>query len=356
MNQSQYQETIDVRSGQDFDRIAFETYLRQHLDGLPQEPLQVTQFPTGVSNLTYLIKCGNWEAVMRRPPFGQLPPKAHDMKREEGLLRKLSAAFPLVPKPYVSCEDKTVIGVPFYVMERKKGIVLDDQYLDNHVLSKEECRMISTAMVDTLSKLHQVDYKKSDLSYLGYPDGFLARQVHGWIKRYEQFQTDDLVIFERLANWLVNHIPVSTEATIIHNDYKINNMLLSHDLSQVVAVLDWEMATIADPLFDLGCALSYWVQEDDPDTLKNSLPSVTATPGFISRREFIHLYSLKTGKDIPSLQFYLTFNYFKLAIVFQQFYYRWKIGQVEDDRYGEFIGNVKDLMNYAYEVSEKKIQ
>lgn len=323
---------------------------------MPQEPLQVTQFPTGVSNLTYLIKCGHWEAVMRRPPFGQLPPKAHDMKREEGLLRKLSSAFSLVPKPYLFCEDKTVIGVPFYVMERKKGIVLDDDYLAHHQLSKEECRKISIAMVDTLSKLHQVDYQKADLAYLGYPEGFLTRQVHSWIKRYEQFQTDDLLIFERLANWLVNHIPVSHEATIIHNDYKINNMLLSYDLSQVVAVLDWEMATIADPLFDLGGALSYWVQEDDPDTLKNSLPSVTATPGFISRSEFIHLYALKTGKDIPSLHFYLTFNYFKLAIVYQQFYYRWKIGQVEDDRYGEFLDKVKDLMNYAYQVSENKIQ
>ena len=137
-------------------------------------------------------------------------------------------------------------------MERKKGIVLDDEYLDHHELSKEECRKISIAAVDTLSKLHQVDYQKADLADLGYPDGFLTRQVHSWIKRYEQFQTDDLVIFERLANWLVNHIPISTEATIIHNDYKINNMLLSHDLSEVVAVLDWEMATIADPLFDLG--------------------------------------------------------------------------------------------------------
>jgi aminoglycoside phosphotransferase (APT) family kinase protein len=355
MDKQEHQETIAVRNGEDFDREALKQYLIQHVEGLPEKPLDVTQFPTGVSNLTYLLQCGQWEAVMRRPPNGPLPPKAHDMKRESELLKRLHPVFPLVPKPYVYCEDPTVLGVPFYVMERKQGIVLNDDYLTGDLLSVEDCRRISYAMVDTLAELHQVDYRKAGLSDFGHPVGFLERQVQSWIKRYERFKTDDIGIFDKLSVRLSQSIPVSQEATIIHNDYKVNNMLFSDDSFRIEAILDWEMATVADPLFDLAGALGYWIQPDDPDPVKESLPAITAaTPGFLSRREFIERYSLKTGRDIPPFDFYMAFTYFKLAVVYQQIYYRWKTGQTQDKRFSFFINNVKHLMNYAYEVSINK--
>ncbi|WP_216829855.1 phosphotransferase family protein [Alkalihalobacterium elongatum] len=350
----QYSETIEIRKGEDFDQTALKQYLEVVIEGIPTGPLEVKQFPTGVSNLTYLIRCGDWEAVMRRPPSGPLPPKAHDMKRESEFLQRLYPAYQLVPKPYIYCEDKSIIGVPFYVMERKKGIVLNDQFPQGVKVTKELCETISNEVVDALAQLHQVDYKKVELSGFGHPDGFLERQVYGWIKRYERSKTDEVPYFEQLANWFVHHIPKSPDATIIHNDYKLNNMLLSKDLTQIEAVLDWEIATIADPLFDLAGALGYWMEEDDPETLTNSLPTVTTMPGFIKRSEFIHRYSLKTGRDIPSLHYYLAFTYFKLAVVLQQIFYRWKMGQTSDERFSEFDVRVKNLMIHAYEVSQKQ--
>ncbi|OLO37897.1 phosphotransferase family protein [Alkalihalophilus pseudofirmus] len=350
----QYVETIEIRKGEDFDQAALKQYLSGTVEGFPKGSFEVKQFPTGVSNLTYLIRCGDWEAVMRRPPSGPLPPKAHDMKRESEFLKRLYPAYQLVPKPYVYCEDTSILGVPFYIMERKKGIVLNDQFPDGYKVTTDLCEGISHAVVDALAQLHQVDYKKVDLANFGHPDGFLERQVNGWIKRYERSKTDDVPYFDQLANWFVRQIPKSPEPTIIHNDYKLNNMLLSRDLTQIEAVLDWEIATIADPLFDLAGALGYWMEEDDPDILKDSLPTVTVMPGFIKRRDFIHRYSLKTGRDIPSMHYYLAFTYFKLAVVLQQIFYRWKMGQTSDERFSKFDIRVKNLMIHAYEVSQKE--
>ena len=348
-------ETIPIREGEDFDRQAFETFLRENISNLPDEPMRVRQFPTGVSNLTYLIKVGDWEAVMRRPPDGPLPPKAHDMKRESRLLQKLSPHYPYVPKPYVFSEDKNIIGVPFYIMERKKGFVLDHEFPPGQSVTPDQLRALSHEVVNALAALHSVDYKEAGLSDFGYPEGFLQRQVNGWIARYEKYKTEDIANVEQLRHWFVDHIPMSNDSALIHNDYKLNNMLLSYDLTKIEAILDWEMATIADPLFDLAGALGYWVQDDDPDILKESLPSMTATPGFLRRDEFIHLYSLKTKKEIPEkyMTFYMAFTYFKLAVVFQQIYYRWKIGQSKDQRFASFDKNVRNMMTCAYEVVNK---
>nr|WP_263326590.1 phosphotransferase family protein [Neobacillus sp. Marseille-Q6967] len=355
MSQNQSNETISVRNGEDFNREVLRKYLLNHVEDFPNKPLEVEQFPTGFSNLTYLIRSGDWEAVMRRPPSGPLPPKAHDMKRESDLLRNLYSAFPLIPKPYVFCDDKDVLGVPFYIMERKKGVVLDNRFPPGFIPTKELCIEISNAVVDALAQLHSVDYKKANLSAFGHPDGFLDRQVNSWIKRYRKFETHDILYFEPLAKWFLANIPSSKEATIIHNDYKLNNMLLSKDYKHIEAILDWEMATIADPFFDLASALGYWMEADDPDYLKESMPTVTTLPGFIKRNEFIQRYSLKSGRDIPSLSFYMAFTYFKLAVVLQQIYYRWKVGQTADERFANLDKRVKNLMLYAFEVTETGI-
>jgi aminoglycoside phosphotransferase (APT) family kinase protein len=349
-----HDETIAVRDGEGFNHEVVRQYLEQHIAGIPTLPMEVRQFPSGASNLTYLIKIGDWEAVMRRPPFGPLPKKAHDMQRESKLISLLHPVFPPVPKIYFFCENESVIGAPFYVMERKKGLVLDGEFPPGRDFTEQDCRQISFLMVDTLAQLHSVDYKQAGLNEFGHPDGFLERQVNGWIKRYHNSKTEEIQVFDRISAWLQNHIPKSAEATVIHNDYKLNNMLFSNDLKTVSAVLDWEMAAIADPIFDLGVTLGYWVEKNDSELLQNGLPTLTSRPGFISRSEFIERYVQKTNRDVSSLHFHLTFAYFKLAIVLQQIHYRWKMGQTKDERFASFNQTAKNLLTYSNEFSARK--
>ena len=264
-----HNETIPVRDGEGFNVEAVREFLLSHVPEIPTgSTIQIGQFPTGASNLTYLIQAGEWEAVLRRPPAGPLPPKAHDMKRESAFMSCLHPYFSKVPKPIVFCEDESIIGVPFYVMERKQGIVLDVDFPPGIDYSEEAGRRISCLVADTLAELHTVDYKKAGLETFGYPEGFVQRQVLGWIKRYERSQTDDIQAFAQISRWLVNNIPESRVTTIIHNDYKLNNMLFSPDFTEVTALVDWEMSTIADPIFDLGITIAYWLRPDDSELVK----------------------------------------------------------------------------------------
>lgn len=348
------EETIVVRRGEEFDFQKVEQYLRQHISGIGEGSLQVRQFPSGASNLTYLLQIGEWEGVLRRPPFGPVPPKAHDMQRESSLLQKISPVFPLAPKPYFFCDDLSILGVPFYVMERRKGVVINDSFPAGAPPTEDLCRRISQTVVETLVQIHAIDWKVAGLSEFGYPEGFLRRQVKGWIERYFRAQTDEIPEVELLTRWLTEHIPESPTPTLIHNDFKLNNILLnSKDLAQPVAVLDWEMATIGDPLFDLGVSLSYWVTADDPPELQAVLPTVTALPGFISRERFMELYAQKSGRNLSSMHFYLTFAYFKWAVIIQQIYVRWRRGQTEDERFASFGGRVRFLIQYAAQLAEK---
>ncbi|WP_245831742.1 phosphotransferase family protein [Oceanobacillus senegalensis] len=353
MNESK--EMTDVRDGEDFDRKAVKSYISDNYGQLPSPPLEVKQFSTGVSNLTYFIRSGGWEAVLRRPPNGPLPPKAHDMKRESEFLTKLHPYFSYVPEPYVMCEDTSIIGVPFYVMERKKGIVLDEEFPLNMEITNEQIQKLSHHVVDRLAELHTIDYEEAGLSHFGYPDGFVERQVHGWIKRYDKAKTYSIPYVDKVCKWLIDHIPQTTISSVIHNDYKLNNMLLTEDLTNINAILDWEMVTIGDPLFDLGGALVYWVQKDDPDTIQESLPSITAkSDGFISREAFIERYASKTNSNIQAIDFYVALNYFKLGVAVQQIYYRWKMGKSKDERFATFHQRAHHLIQQAYEIIDKK--
>lgn len=346
-------DVIEVRKGEEFDREKVKAYLIEKLD-LRDEPMEVKQFPSGSSNLTYLVRIGDWEAVLRRPPFGPLPPKAHDMKRESNLLSKLYPEFNLVPKPYVFCEDESIIGAPFYVMERKHGIVLNDAFPSADDATEEAGRNISRTFIHTLVKLHDVDYKKAGLESFGYPEGFLERQVQGWTKRFLRVKTDETPRFDEISKWLADHMPKSQDVSVIHNDYKLNNMLLTPDYKEVVAVFDWEMATIADPLFDLGITLGYWVQHDDPEFLKQVLPTVTYLPGFYTRRQLIEEYANETNRDVEQIHYYIVFAYFKLAGILQQIYYRYKMGQTKDERFASFGERAKNLIQYAADISNKQ--
>jgi aminoglycoside phosphotransferase (APT) family kinase protein len=346
-------ETIAVRKGEAFDIPRVEDYLRQVVPGIGEGSLQVRQFPSGASNLTYLLQIGSWQGVLRRPPFGPVPPKAHDMERESSLLRRIHPVFPLAPLPYAFCSDLDILGVPFYVMERREGIVINDAFPPGITPDKGLCQRISAMVVDTLVQIHAVDWRAAGLAAFGHPDGFLARQVKGWIERYFRAQTDDIPQVQPLTNWLAENIPPGPAPTLIHNDFKLNNILLdAHDLARPVAVLDWEMATIGDPLFDLAVSLGYWVNAEDPVELQTVLPSVTMVPGFINREAFMHLYASRSGRDLSSMQFYMTFAYFKLAVIIQQIYARWQKGQTQDERFAIFGKRVRDVVTYAVHLSQ----
>jgi aminoglycoside phosphotransferase (APT) family kinase protein len=341
-------ETVEVRSGEDFDLEATERYLREHIEDLPDGELEVSQFPSGASNLTYLLNIGDWQGVLRRPPLGPVPPKAHDMGRESGILSRLGAVFPLAPKPYFFCEDESVIGAPFYVMERRTGVVLDESFPNGIEPDEELCRGISHTVTGTLVRLHAVDVEEAGLGDLGKPEGFLQRQTEAWISRYDKAKTDEIEEVGPLTKWLSRDVPESPPPTVIHNDYKLNNLVLDpEDLTEVRAVLDWEMATVGDPLFDLAVSLSYWIEPDDPDELKAVMPTVTATPGFISRKEFIDRYEKESGRDLSDMHWYVVFGYFKLAAILQQIFARWKQGQTEDERFADFGKRVQTLILHA---------
>jgi aminoglycoside phosphotransferase (APT) family kinase protein len=345
-------ETIDVREGESFDLEAVELYLRAEVEGVPEGELKVSQFPSGASNLTYLLKVGDWEGVLRRPPLGPVPPKAHDMGRESGILARLNAVYPLAPRPYFFCEDESAIGAPFYVMERRTGVVLDDSFPDGTEPDEELCLGISRTLVDTLVELHDVDIKEAGLEDLGKPDGFLRRQAEGWISRYEKAKTDEIREVGPLTDWLARGIPKSPPPAIIHNDYKLNNLVLDPEaLTEVRAVLDWEMATVGDPLFDLAVSLSYWIEPDDPDELKAVLPTVTEMPGFSTRKELIDHYAENSGRDLSEMHWYVVFGYFKLAGILQQIYARYKNGQTTDERFDTFGDRVKTLILHAENLS-----
>ena len=348
-------ETIPIRTGEDFDRERVARFLREQVPGVPEDgALEVEQFPSGRSNLTYLVRVGAWEAVLRRPPLGPVPPKAHDMEREAAILRKLHDVFPLAPLPYAVCADPSLLGAPFYVMERRHGVVLDATFPAGVQPTEALCREISYLVVDTLAQLHAIDWRAAGMESFGHPEGFLARQVRGWVERYERARTDDIPPAEPLMRWLEGHVPESQEATIIHNDFKLNNMLL--DLSgepRVAGILDWEMSTIGDPLFDLAVSLSYWVTADDPPQLRLLMPTVVTTPGFISRDEFMRRYAEKSGRDLAAMDFHMTFAYFKLAVIIQQIYARWKRGQTQDARFAAFGGAVRGLIEYAAALAER---
>jgi aminoglycoside phosphotransferase (APT) family kinase protein len=347
-------ETIGVREGEEFDLAAVERYLRERVENLPEGELGVRQFPSGASNLTYLLKIGDWEGVLRRPPLGPVPPKAHDMGRESRILAKLHEAYPLAPRPYLFCEDEAILGAPFYVMERRVGVVVDDEFPEGVEPGPELCRGISGTVTDTLAELHAVDPWEAGLGDLGRPEGFLERQVRGWIGRYDEAKTDEIDEVESLTGWIAREIPESPQPTIIHNDYKLNNLVLAPDDLRVVrAVLDWEMATIGDPLFDLAVSLSYWREPDDPQELIEVMPTVTSKPGFMTRKEFMQRYAEKSGRDLSEMHWYMVFGYFKLAVILQQIFARWRKGQTSDERFAAFDRRVRNLILHANDLARK---
>lgn len=349
------EETIPVREGEEINKNRLQHFLQSSIDGLPEGELEIRQFGAGHSNLTYALKIGDWEGVLRKPPLGPVAPKAHDMEREFRILEALAPVFPAAPKPYVFSDDTSIAGSPFFVMERRHGIVLDTEFPAGMKATAAMGRRISEKMVDTLVELHAIDYSKTALVEMAKPEGFMERQVKGWVGRYERAKTDDIEEVEALKQWMLENIPESQEPTIIHYDFKLNNAMFSEDFSEITGLFDWEMTTVGDPLADLGAAMSYWIQADDPELLKRGMgkPPVTVNDGFYSREEFIRRYGEKSGRDVSQIDFYLTFAYFKLAVIVQQIYFRYKNGQTQDPRFANFDRFVKSLIRYALATAKK---
>lgn len=336
-------ETREVRSGEELDLDKLRTFLRASID-LPDDPLTLRQFPGGYSNLTYLIRCGERELVLRRPPFGSKVKSAHDMGREFRILSALSPVYPRAPKPLVFCEDESVIGAKFYVMERIKGLILRRMLPPGLDLHEGRMRALCDAFLDTLAELHAIDYQAVGLGELGRPEGYVERQVTGWAKRYRDAQTDDVAAIERVTEWLQAHLPPSPPATLLHNDYKFDNLVLDPDEpTRIIGILDWEMATIGDPLMDLGTSLSYWVEAGDPVEFHSAAFGPTTRPGTPTRRELAEMYAARTGRDVSHILFYYCFGLWKSAVVVQQIYYRFKQGLTKDPRFA-MLGAMANML------------
>ena len=340
-----------VREGQGFDVAALEKHLQGALGIFG--PLVVEQFGRGFSNLTYLLRAGDRELVLRRAPPGVKIKSAHDMGREFRILSRLSAVWPKAPRPLAHCEDESIIGTPFYVMERVRGVILRQRLPKGLALDEPTMRRVSQAMIDTLAEIHLLDYSAIGLGDLGKPDGYIARQVGGWAERYRKAQTDEVPQIEQLQQWLVANMPKESGASLIHNDFKYDNVVLAPDLSVVAAVLDWEMATLGDPLMDLGTTLGYWIDPDDPPVFQVMVFGPTNLPGNLRRVELVRRYEEKTGKAVGSVLYYYACALFKLAVVAQQLYKRYHDGLTKEERYAPMLEGVRAVSSAALHAIDK---
>jgi aminoglycoside phosphotransferase (APT) family kinase protein len=307
-------------------------------------PMTIEQFPGGHSNLTYLLRFGNQEFALRRPPFGPVPPKAHDIARECRILSAIHPVFPLAPKPYLLCEDASVIGSPFYIMERRHGLVVRHEEPPQLADQPNERTRVSNAVVDVLADLHLVDVDAYGLATLGKASGFVERQVKGWSERWHGSKTNEQPEMDALSKWLLDRLPTDpARSSLLHGDYKLDNIMLdSTDPGKLVAVFDWEMSAVGDALIDLGIFLAYWVHTANASQ-RDSLSAVTSRPGWLKREEVLERYADRTKEDVSNVEFYEVFAVFKIAVVLQQIFYRYRRGQTDDARFATLDKHVESL-------------
>jgi aminoglycoside phosphotransferase (APT) family kinase protein len=346
-------DTAPVRPGEELDANVLAAYLNTRLaDGAPV--IQVEQFRNGHSNLVYLVRRAGREYVLRRPPMGPVAPKAHDMAREYRVLRAVHPYFCEAPDVFLLCEDVSVIGCPFFLMERRRGIVIRDSVPPELAALPDYPRLVSEAFIDCLVRLHSIDIAQGELPSLGRPEGFVERQVRGWTERWARAKTEDLPEMDRTAQWLAERWPRSEGATLVHNDYKLDNVMLQPSGDHVQAVLDWEMATIGDPLADLGMTLCYWTWAITAgENALPATPAITALPGWYTRDRFLERYAQRTGRDLSRIGYYEVLGVFKLAVILQQIFYRYHCGQTKDERFRHFDRRVRALAKVAASLMER---
>lgn len=336
--------TIAVREDETLDWDAVDRCLKENIFGL-EGAFEVSQYSAGSSNLTYAIRYPDREFVLRRPPLGSKPKDGHSMKREYRVIKALKEVYPAVPRAYYYTDDETVLGAEFYVMEKVPGRLIVDEIPKEWEFGSSDTRRLCIAVWDKLIELHQVDFKAIGLSDFGRPEGYIERQIKGWNRRFQNALTPDMDKFSDIQNWLDEKRPEKESAhCILHGDFKIDNLILDEeDPFKVNALLDWEISALGDPLMDLGNALAYWVQADDPDYLQGMYVQPSTAPGMLTREEILKRYSEKTGLSTNNFEFYLVYGYFRNAVIMQQIYYRYYHGQTKDQRFGRFRDAIKNL-------------
>jgi aminoglycoside phosphotransferase (APT) family kinase protein len=346
-------DTCPVRQGEELNLSSLADWLRGRIEGA-ERGITLEQFPSGHSNLTYLLQIDGLEYVLRRGPLGPVAPKAHDMRREFRVLQMVHPHFRAAPNVFHLCEDTAVLGSVFFLMERRHGLILRDEIPPQLAKMPNYAERVSEAFIDCLIRLHAIDISRTGLTALGKPEGFLERQVQGWADRWKRATTDDMPKMDSVIRWLTDHRPSSPAPTLVHNDYKLDNVMLSEGSAECIeAVLDWEMATVGDPLADLGLTLCYWAWVEAPQLRARGVLSLTSQPGWYTRDQFVQRYAEGTGRDLSQIGYYEVLGIFKLAVILQQIFYRFRRGQTQDTRFQNFGDRVKGLVELADSLAGK---
>lgn len=329
--------TNPVRSGEELDWETLDRYLKgviPHLEGVPE----ISQFAGGNSNLTYRLKYANDDLVVRRPPFGTKAKTAHSMIREYRIMNELKPLYPAVPDTLHYTDDESIIGSEFYVMRKVEGQLIKETLPPEWNFTAQDTRRFCIRFWEKLVELHQVDYIAAGLGDFGKPQGYVSRQILGWNRRFERVITVDVDDFADVRAWLEANMPPETgRYSILHGDFRIDNVILdTDDPCTILAILDWEICALGDPLMDLGNSLAYWMEAGDPEEIRSLVMQPSGAPGMLTRREILDLYQQKTGLDTSDFTFYMVYGYWRVAVILQQIYYRYFHGQTQDERFKTF--------------------
>jgi len=339
---------IDVRPDERFDVDRLVGWL-ETAGGFAEGTPGVAQFGGGKANLTYLLTFPDGaELVLRRPPLGPVAPGAHDMAREYRVLSRLWQSFEKAPRAVAYCADESIIGSEFLLMQRRDGVVVRGTIPDRFGGGDDPVanRKLSEVVVDTLAEFHAVDPASCGLGDLGHPEGFLQRQIEGWATRWDRAKHEENEVADEVADWLGENLPHETEATLLHNDWRLDNMAVSAtDPGTCVAVYDWDMATRGDPLADLGTLMGSWFDPGEAPGELSMMP--TQSPGWMSRATAVARYAKTAGTDPARIDWYLVFGAWKLAIILQQIYIRWRRGQTQDARFASLDDGARHLFRLA---------
>jgi aminoglycoside phosphotransferase (APT) family kinase protein len=340
-----------VRSEQAGDLARLSSYLRRNIPGLTGE-IELSQFPSGHSNLTYLIKAGGREFVLKREPPGSKAKSAHDMGREFHVLSRLHGPYPLAPEAVHFCEDGSIMGGKFCVMQRLTGVIVRHDYPEDGGVTPEQIRAQFTGLIDALATLHSLNVSDVGLADFGKPQGYRKRQLDGWLKRLSDAKTENMADFQEVTSWLAAQIPTAPEeAAVVHNDFKMDNLVWDPvDITLLIGVLDWEMATVGDPLMDLACTLSFWAEEGDPAEFRSIRGMPSARLGMLTRRQAIERYIALTKRSVERVDFYLCFGLFRRAVIEQQKYFRYLRAETKDSRFSRLDEAVRILRDMSVSV------
>jgi aminoglycoside phosphotransferase (APT) family kinase protein len=352
---SYHEDVIDVRQDERIDVPKVEEFMRGKLPGADR-PLSVRQFGGGAANLTYLLDYGTHEYVLRRGPLGPVAATAHDMSREFRVLSVLYDVFPRAPRAYLYHEDPDVVGAPFLVMERKHGVVVRREMPKIFASVTNATQKMSEALIDSLAEFHAVDYEAIGLGELGNPEGFISRQIEGWYKRWGAAKHEEVPAMDHVYGWLKENQPEHQAFSLVHNDYKLDNAMLSpDDPGEIVAILDWDMCTLGDPLSDVGALIGYWTESDDPQYAQMMAMMPTGDMGFLSRSELVKRYAEKSGRSVENINFYFALSLFRITVIVAQIFIRFLRGQTQDERFAAFEAVIPTFARAAEDVAEGKM-